>query len=178
MRCSDARYNARIAPTQPIARLPFVPVILLILIGLSAPVAAQSNLPLPRFVSLKSGEVNLRTGPGPRYPIDWVLMRKDMPVEVVAEFETWRKIRDVEGTEGWVHQHMLSGRRTAIVTGEVRGIRRRDDPGAPVIAQVEPGVVAKLLECKSSWCRVEVGGQKGWLQRGDFWGAYPTEVIE
>lgn len=156
----------------------FAPVLLLLLIGWAAPAAAQTTLPLPRFVSLRSGEVNLRTGPGPRYPIDWVLVRKDMPVEVIAEFETWRKIRDVEGTEGWVHQGMLSGRRTAIVTGDVRGIRRRDDPAAPVVAQLEPGVVAKLLECKGPWCRVEVAGQKGWLQRGDFWGAYPNEKID
>lgn len=137
--------------------------------------AAESSLPVPRFVSLRSDEVNVRTGPGVRYPIDWVFVRKTMPVEVLAEFDTWRKIRDVEGTEGWVHQTMLSGRRTALVTGEIRELRRRNDPSAPAIAKLEPGVIANLLECKDVWCRLEVGGQKGWLQRSEFWGALPAE---
>jgi SH3-like domain-containing protein len=153
-------------------------VILAAVLGWLPPAAAQSNLPLPRFVSLKSGEVNLRTGPGPRYPIEWVLMRKDMPVEVLAEFETWRKIRDIEGTEGWVHQRMLSGRRTAIIVGGVRSLHRRDDGQTPVIANLEPGVVGTLLECKGAWCRMEAAGQKGWLQRSEFWGVYPNENFE
>ena len=88
-----------------------------------------SGLPIPRFASLKSDEVNVRTGPGPRYPIDWVFVRKTMPVEVLAEVDTWRKVRSLDGTEGWVHQSMLTGRRTAIVIGsETRRLYKHNDP--------------------------------------------------
>ncbi len=147
------------------------------LIGVASGVAqaAESSLPVPRFVSLRSDEVNVRTGPGVRYPIDWVFTRKTMPVQVLAEVETWRKIRDFQGTEGWVHQSMLNGRRTALVTGAVRTLRRRNTADATTIATIEPGVIGTLLECRDAWCRLDVGGQKGWLQRDEFWGALPTE---
>ena len=139
--------------------------------------AADSSLPVPRFVSLRSDEVNVRTGPGVRYPIDWVFQRKTMPVQVLAEVETWRKIRAIDGTEGWVHQSMLTGRRTAIVLGEVRTLRRKNDPEAAAVALVEPGVIGTLLECKTAWCRLEVAGQKGWLPRDQVWGVLPSETF-
>jgi SH3-like domain-containing protein len=138
--------------------------------------AAESSLPVPRFVSLRSDEVNLRTGPGVRYPIDWVFVRKTMPVEVLAEVETWRRIRSLDGTEGWVHQSMLTGRRTAVIVGAAtRNLLKRNDPTAPTIALLEPGVIGNLLECRDAWCRLEVGGQKGWLPRDELWGVLPTE---
>ena len=136
---------------------------------------AESSLPVPRFVSLRSDEVNVRTGPGVRYPIDWVFQRKTMPVEVLAEVDTWRKIRALDGTEGWVHQSMLTGRRTAIVTGELRTLRARNVPDAPAVAQLEPGVIGSLLECRDAWCRLEVAGQKGWLPRDALLGVLPSE---
>ena len=140
--------------------------------------AADPNLPVPRFVSLRSDEVNVRTGPGVRYPIDWVFTRKTMPVQITAEVETWRKIRAVDGTEGWVHQSMLTGRRTALITGEVRTVRQKNAADAPPVAMVEPGVIAQLLECREAWCRIEVSGQKGWLQRDEFWGVLPAETFK
>jgi SH3-like domain-containing protein len=140
--------------------------------------AAESTLPVPRFVSLRSDEVNVRTGPGVRYPIDWVFTRKTLPVQVTAEVDTWRKIRAVDGTEGWVHQSMLTGRRTALITGEVRTLRQKNDAGAPTVAMIEPGVIGHLLECRDTWCRIEVSGQKGWLQRDEFWGVLPAETFK
>ena len=137
--------------------------------------AGESTLPVPRFVSLRSDEVNVRTGPGVRYPIDWVFTRKTLPVQITAEVETWRKIRAVDGTEGWVHQSMLTGRRTALITGEIRTVRQKNATDAPPVAMVEPGVIAQLLECREAWCRIEVSGQKGWLKRDEFWGALPAE---
>jgi SH3-like domain-containing protein len=144
----------------------------------TASLAADSGLPLPRFVTLKSDQVNLRAGPGDRYPIEWVLTRKDMPVEIVAEFEHWRKVRDVEGTEGWVHQRMLAGRRSVLVKGEVRPLLRRPEAGAEVVARAEPGVIARLQECKGSWCRVEAQSVTGWVRRSDVWGVYPDEAVQ
>lgn len=139
-----------------------------------------TGLPLPRFVSLRSEQVNLRTGPGVRYPIDWVYLRRDLPVEVVQEFETWRKIRDPEGAEGWVHQSMLSGRRTVITLNGTHPLRRDPSDAAATVALVEPGVQANLIQCPQTtdYCRVEVQGRQGWLKREEFWGVYRGEHID
>lgn len=149
----------------------------------AAPVAAGregSGQPLPRFVSLRAGEVNMRIGPGEQYPIDWVYRRAGMPMEVVAEYYTWRRVRDWRGTEGWIHTSMLSGRRAMVVSGEVRALRTEPDPRSPVVARVEPGVFGRLRQCPESggWCLVEIAGFKGWLRRGDFWGAYTSERVK
>lgn len=139
-----------------------------------------TGLPLPRFVSLRAGEVNLRTGPGVQYPVDWVYLRQNLPVEIVAEYGTWRKIRDWQGTQGWVHQSMVSGARTFIVTGEPRTIRRKGDPKSPPVAIIEAGAIGKLVSCPDlgGWCRVEAANRKGWLRRVDFWSVLRNEVME
>ena len=140
----------------------------------------SSGLPLPRFVSLRSDEVNLRAGPGQRYPIDWIYSRKDLPVEVIAEFEAWRKIRDWQGTEGWVHQSMLSGRRMMVVIGGQRILRGGDSDSADTLALVDPGVLGRLLQCPRNrdYCRVEVNQIQGWFKRDEIWGVYKGEWIE
>ena len=163
----------------------WLPIVLLaaVLLGGAAPAPAaegESGLPLPRFVSIRADEVNLRIGPGIQYPVDWVYLRKSLPVEIVAEFQTWRKIRDWQGTQGWVHQSMLSGHRGIIVTGKLRTLRKKANVKGAVVARAEPGVVGKLLKCAagSGWCRVEIDGFKGWLRRVEFWGAYTDELVE
>ena len=138
----------------------------------------RSGLPVPRFVSLRSGEVNLRTGPGVRYPVEWVFVRAGMPVEITAEFDTWRRIRDWEGAQGWVHQSMLSGRRTMVVQGDLRTLRREPSGAAEAVAQVEAGVIGRVHKCEGAWCLVEAGGYKGWLERDAFWGVYPKEEVQ
>jgi SH3-like domain-containing protein len=141
-----------------------------------------SGLPLPRFVSLKSTEVNVRSGPGSRYPITWVYRRESMPVEVIEEFDHWRKIRDAEGTAGWVHKSMLEGRRNVMIRGkEPRTIRIDHEADAKPLVKAEPTVIAKLVECPKEakdWCRIQVAGKKGWLEKKFLWGVYPTEIIE
>ena len=135
----------------------------------------QTGLPLPRFVSLRAGEVNMRTGPGVRYPIDWVYNRRDLPVEVIDEFDTWRRIRDWQGTVGWVHQSMLQGRRTLLVTGR-RLLRREPRDDAVGLAWVEAGVIGELGDCERAWCEVEVGGFAGWLKSDEFYGTYRRDA--
>jgi SH3-like domain-containing protein len=156
--------------------------ILLAALGLMAPLASaaenESGQRLPRFVSLRSDQVNLRVGPGENYPIEWVLTRKEMPVEIIRQFENWRMIRDWQGTEGWVHERMVSGKRGVVVKGGTRALHRQPSPVSPVVARAEPGVIARLLECRADWCRVETGDISGWLQRGDIWGVYPDEVVQ
>lgn len=137
-----------------------------------------TGLPLPRFVTLRSNQVNVRSGPAPRYPIEWVFVRKDMPVEITQEFDTWRRIRDWEGSEGWVHQSMLSGKRSLVVTGETRTLRAEPHPDASPVARAQPGVMGWLLKCNGPWCQVDLKGYKGWIQRTEFWGAYPDETVQ
>ena len=121
----------------------------------------------------------MRTGPGVRYPVDWVYKRLSMPVEIIAEFGTWRKVRDVQGTEGWIHQSMLSGKRTLAVTGQTRTLRQHPDSKSVAVARVEPGAVGSIQTCaeRSGWCKLSFGKHHGWLRRVEFWGVYPFERI-
>lgn len=140
--------------------------------------AAEKKRPVPRFVAVKTGKVNVRTGPGSRYPVQWVLKRRYLPLLVIAEFETWRRVRDWEGATGWVHQATLTGRRMMMVTGKRRVLRRRPAKTAPAVAYLEPKVVGRLLACRRRWCRVQVQGRRGWLARTEFWGVRPGEVFK
>ncbi len=130
---------------------------------------------VPRFASLRADKVNVRAGPGVQYPIAWVFLRRGLPVEVVAEFELWRKIRDRDGAEGWVHRSLLSGKRSAVIRGHnISVLYRHDDPMSVAVARIEPGVVAELLTCHEDWCRVEAEGIRGWIARTQLWGVYPA----
>lgn len=139
-----------------------------------------SGLPLPRFVSLRAGEVNLRTGPGVQYPVEWVYRKSGLPLEVIAEYKTWRKVRDWEGAQGWVHQTMLSSKRTFIITGATRTVMNKAKLASRPVARVQAGVTGKLIACPkaSEYCRVEVEGFEGWLPRTNFWGALKAEAFE
>ena len=155
---------------------------LVIALGLAAAPARAADedggLKVPRFVSLHSDKVNLRTGPGRRYPIEWVLTRKDMPVEVTAQFEQWRRIRAWDGTAGWVQQQMVGGKRFVVVEkGAARPVYRQPEPNSGVVARAEPGVIARLAECRGPWCRVETPDVSGWMRRTDLWGVYPDETV-
>ena len=139
--------------------------------------AGNADAVLPHFASLHSDKVNLRAGPGDRYPIEWIYIRKDWPVEVIAKFDHWQRVSDWEGTEGWIHEKMVTGRRDVIITGGVRALRQAPDLGAGLVARAEPGVVARLDECRGEWCRIEAGEVIGWVQRSDIWGVYPNETV-
>jgi len=139
--------------------------------------AAEKSEPIPRFVSLRADTVNLRIGPGDRYPVEWVYHRKGLPVEIVAQFEQWRRVRDWQGTEGWVHQRLVTGIRNIIVKGAQRTLYADADADAAPVAKLDAGVIAHLLECRKEWCRIETQSIKGWLHRGEVWGVYPDEVV-
>ena len=149
----------------------------------ATPIIAQYKalgLPLPRYVSLRATKVNMRTGPGVQYPVEWEYRRQFLPIEIIAEYGTWRKVRDWQGTQGWVHVNMLSNQRTFIVTYKVRTVRRGPDTKSPGVADLEPGVIGRVQYCStnSTWCRVEVKGHDGWLRRAEFWGVYRHESLE
>ena len=142
------------------------------------PAAGRSTgLPVPRFVSLGADQVHLRFGPGREYPVRWVLARKGLPVEIVAEFDTWRKVKLHDDDEGWIHSSLLSSRRTVMIKDEIAELRRTPDNDARVVLRAEPGVVGDLLDCEEDWCRVDIQGRRGWLRRDAFWGVLPEEVL-
>ncbi len=143
-----------------------------------APAVGASGLALPRFVSTRSDSVNVRTGPGERYPVQWVLKRKGMPVEVIAEYETWRKIRDWEGTEGWVHQALLAGRRAVVVYPNDAVLRAEPDAISSPVARLQSGVIAKPESCGTDWCLLSMGKIRGWISKHNLWGIYPAETIK
>jgi SH3-like domain-containing protein len=142
------------------------------------PAAGRSTgLPVPRFVSLGADQVNLRYGPGREYPVSWVLTRKGLPVEIIAEFDAWRKVRLHDNDEGWIHSSLLSSRRTIVIKDEIAELRRTPANDARIVLRAEPGVVGELLECEEDWCRVDIGGRRGWLRSAAFWGALPGETL-
>jgi SH3-like domain-containing protein len=140
-----------------------------------------TGLPVPRFVSLKSGRANVRRGPGTDFPIDWVYRKSGLPLEVIAESSNWRRIRDHEGDGGWIWHSMLDGERTAIMDaadGAPVALHKEPADGAPVIAYAEKGPVARVKSCKARWCRLETGGYEGWVLQETLWGVYPGEEFE
>jgi SH3-like domain-containing protein len=149
----------------------------LLIVTLGGAGRVEKNEPIPRFVTLRSDTVNLRMGPGDRYPVEWVYHRKGLPVEIVAQFDQWRRVRDWQGTEGWVHQRLVTAIRNVIVKGAQRTLYADADTEAAPVAKLDPGVIAHLLECRKEWCRIETESIKGWLNRNEIWGVYPDEVV-
>ncbi|NJM83769.1 MAG: hypothetical protein HC844_16095 [Tabrizicola sp.] len=137
-----------------------------------------TNLPLPRFVSLKGNEGNARRGPGLTHRIDWVFKRAGMPLMITAEYENWRRVEDQDGAGGWVHYSLLSGVRSALLTLDMAEFRDLPDGGAMVVVQAEIGVVGRILECTLDWCRLSMNGEKGWVRKTALWGVTPDETIE
>ena len=145
-------------------------------------VSVTSGLPIPRYVSLKSDHVNVRAGPTKDNDVAWVYTRAGLPVEITAEFENWRRVRDSEGAEGWVYHSLLSGRRTAVVTmkskDELAPLYDRADSGSAVAAKLQAGVVAQVKKCSNGWCRVSGNGFDGWIEQQRLWGVYADEKVD
>jgi SH3-like domain-containing protein len=142
-----------------------------------------SGLPVPRFVSLKSDHVNVRGGPNKDHEVAWVYTRPGLPVEITAEYENWRRIRDRDGTEGWVYHSLLAGRRTAYVAKSktqagLVSLYESADPQTPLRATLEPGVLGTVKRCNGQWCRFTGDGFDGWIEQDRLWGVYPNEKIE
>jgi len=137
-----------------------------------------TNMPLPRFVSLKAAEGNVRRGPSLEHRIDWVFHHRDLPLRVTAEFGHWRRVEDNEGQGGWIYYTLLSGVRTVLIEAEGTALRSRPDAAAPVVAEAQAGVIARLGECRPDWCNVAAGGEKGWVAKAELWGVAPDEVRE
>lgn len=166
----------RISVTVAIASLALAP------LAHADQLGSATGLSLPRYVSLKSDRVNLREGPSKDHRTSWVYQRAGLPVEITAEFDTWRKIRDSEGAEGWVLHSLLSGRRTALVAPwKKETLLPLHASGAletRVMANLQPGVLASVKRCDGQWCRISGEGFDGYLKQTDLWGVYPDEHVD
>jgi SH3-like domain-containing protein len=150
--------------------------------GTGEATGSASGLPVPRFVSLKSDRVNVRAGPNKDQDVRWVYTRAGMPVEITAEFENWRRIRDWEGAEGWVYHSLLSGRRSAVVVPkskeELVPLYDSSSTASAVVAKLQSGVLGTLKTCDGKWCRLTAKDFDGWIEQERLWGAYPNEKVE
>jgi SH3-like domain-containing protein len=135
-----------------------------------------TNLPLPRYVSMKATEGNVRRGPSLSHRIDWVFKRRDMPLRITAEHGHWRRVQDRDGQGGWVHYALLSGSRTVMVEQDMLTVHARADDGSPVVAAFEAGVIARLGRCEPEWCQISAGGYRGWARKTALWGVTPDEL--
>jgi SH3-like domain-containing protein len=144
-------------------------------------VLTTSGLPVPRYVSLKSDHVNVRAGPTKDNDVAWVYTRSGLPVEITAEYENWRRVRDSEGSEGWVYHSLLSGRRTAVVTmknkDDLAAVYESADATSAVAARLQAGVIAQVKKCGNGWCRVLGNGFDGWIEQQRLWGVYADEQV-
>jgi SH3-like domain-containing protein len=149
----------------------------------TAPVQlGPSGLPIPRFVTLKAGKVNVRKGPSSDHDVAWVYQRKGLPVEITAESDNWRKIRDEDGSEGWILQSMLSGKRGVLVAtwAKDKSVMLRDSASANAgfVARLDSGVMGEISSCDGQWCEVSAGDYQGYAQQADLWGVYPGEKVD
>lgn len=135
-----------------------------------------TNLPIPRFVSLKAHEGNVRRGPSKAHRIDWVFTRRGMPLRVTDEYDNWRRVEDRDGLGGWIHYSLLSGHRTVIVETDMTPLRTKPDAEATIVAYAEAGVIASLGDCGPEWCKIDADRRSGWAKRENLWGLLPGEI--
>jgi SH3-like domain-containing protein len=163
-----------------------IPALAMLVLAASAVFAGggetTSGLPIPRFVSIKTDRVNVRGGPDKDHDVAWIYTRVGWPVEITAEFENWRRIRDSDGTEGWVYHSLLSGKRTAVVQlkakTDLAQLHAKPDAQSPVTAQLQSGVLGSVKSCSGLWCRLVGEGYDGFIEQNRLWGVYPDEKIE
>ncbi|MEM1316128.1 MAG: SH3 domain-containing protein [Pseudomonadota bacterium] len=137
-----------------------------------------TGLPLPRYVSLKAAKANIRRGPGLDRRVDWVFLRRGMPLQVIAEHGHWRRVRDMDSAVGWVHYSLIRGDRTAVVREEIADIRDDPSEAGRTVARAERGVVMALEACEAGWCEVSKGRVEGWVEKAAIWGAGRDEVFD
>lgn len=141
------------------------------------PLLCSVEKKLPRYVSTRTAETNIRVGPGNNYPISWVLLCAHLPIEIIAEFDHWRQIRDWEGTIGWVHKSMLQGKKRYALISRKITLYKESKSTSKALAHIEPRVICHILKCNEEWCQIRVSNFTGWVKASNLWGIYPQEKI-
>lgn len=176
--CTSEARPAPNASTAGAGTMPIVEASLHSTVPKVPPPIVASGLPVPRWVSVKTGRVNVRRGPSMEQVVLWTYVRPGTPIEIIAEYDTWRRIRDMDGSTGWVKSAMLDSKRTVVVTGNVNALMLREPkPDSETIAYAAPGVYARLLSCVGSWCEISARGYDGFVPREQLWGVFPHEVV-
>lgn len=139
--------------------------------------ARDKNLPIPRFAAIRPDRANIRVGPGAGYPVEWVVVKSGVPVEITAEFDNWCRLSFPDGSQGWVHRNMLMGKRSAWIMGSTTRLYTSAAEDSELLAHIEKGALVLLQKCDGPWCQVKVDGFKGWVKRQDLWGVYPNEKL-
>lgn len=143
-----------------------------------------SGLPLPRFVSTKYSRANVRVGPGKNYSLYFTYQKQGLPVEIIQEYDLWRKIRGSDGDEGWVHRQLLSDKRTAMIApwqkdkNQLVILRKTPSDDGVFVVKVEPNVIGNIRQCTNGWCELSIGYTRGWIKQDQLWGVYPDEKIK
>lgn len=143
---------------------------------LASPVAAQER-PLPYWASIAAGQALMRTGPDRSYPALWLYKRRDLPVRVLQVVGPWRRVKEQDGSSGWMLATLLAARRTAVVSGGLRPIRAEPGPGAHSLWQAEPGVLGRISKCDGQYCRIQIGEKVGFIEQAGIWGTDPGEKL-
>jgi SH3-like domain-containing protein len=140
--------------------------------------AAQQRRETPYWASIASGRAMMRRGPGQNYPGMWEYRRVDLPIQVLEIYQDWRKVRDPDGTIGWMLVRLLSDQRTAVVRGDApRSLHEAPDAASPVRYRAEPGVVGRVSRCAGGWCQFDARGRGGYIRVDQIWGVDPGETI-
>lgn len=151
---------------------------LLFVMSSQSSMAAKPKLPIPRFATIKFDEVNARTGPANNCPIEWIFTQKGEPVEIIAEYDHWRRIRDIKGEGGWIHVSALSGKRSAVVVAkDITSLQSKPGNYAKVVANLSPNLRCTLKKCATDWCQIQCSSYRGWIARKLLWGVYPEEEL-
>lgn len=143
----------------------------------ATPRISEKQEKLPRYASLGVAKAALRVGPSRAHPIEWIFVKKGMPVEILQSFDHWHKIRDHEGSEGWIHAAKISAARTVLATRDLCPVRREPVDAAPAIAVMEKTSITSVRQCKAEWCEIVADDVRGWVSKSDIWGVYPQEAI-
>ena len=141
--------------------------------------AAQKERKTPYWASIASDKALMRTGPGRNFPALWLYRRADLPIQVMEVYPSWRKVRDPDGTVGWMLVNLLSDARTALVVGaEPRPLHQAASDQSPVRFLAQPGVVGRVSNCAGGWCELDVKGRRGHIRTDHVWGVDPREEVE
>jgi SH3-like domain-containing protein len=157
-------------------KMPRRPLLLALVLIAAAP-APEGGRKTPYWASLGAGQARMRTGPGRNYPANWLYQRAGLPVRVIETYPGWRKVRDQDGTEGWMIVNLLTDQRTGMITGSIAELRDSPNPGAHVVWRAEPGVIGRISHCGAGWCRIDIAGRGGFIETGHLWGVDPDETV-
>ena len=143
-----------------------------------AEIGKETRLEIPRYVSLKSNDANIRVGPSKKYPIVLKYTIKNYPLKVLEEYEEWRRVEDFKQNTGWIHKSLITGKRTGIILSDEKNVKLLNTLNGNVIGEIGKRNIVYLEKCKINWCLVSLGNFNGWMDKKYIWGVKQNEIIK